>query len=136
MRHSVKLFCAALAASLLLVALAGAAAIGGGLVEDGEAAYRGGDYATALRLYRSLADQGSATAQFYLGVMYANGQGVTQSYAEAVKWFRLAANQGDANAQFNVGVMYERGQGVPQKLCRGGEVVSPRRQSRICASPV
>ena len=43
-------------------------------------AYRRGDYATALRILRELAEQGNADAQFNLGVMYAKGQGVTQDY--------------------------------------------------------
>ena len=61
-----------------------------------DAAYAKGDYATALRLLRPLADQGDAVAQYNLGVMHANGHGVPQNYAEAAKWYRLAADQGDA----------------------------------------
>ena len=53
-------------------------------------------------------------AQYNLGIMYYNGQGVPQDYAEAVKWYRLAADQGDAYAQYNLGVMYDNGEGVPQ----------------------
>ena len=82
--------------------------------EDGTAAYERGEYATALKLWRPLANQGNAAAQVALGVMYYNGQDVPQDYAEAVKWFRLAANQGYAGAQSNLGVMYIHGRGVPQ----------------------
>ena len=57
---------------------------------------------------------GRCRAQFNLGLMYDNGQGVPQDYSEAVKWYRLAADQGDAYAQNNLGVMYAKGQGVPQ----------------------
>jgi uncharacterized protein len=64
------------------------------------------------------AEQGNAGAQFNLGVMYNNGQGVPEDYKTAVKWFRLAAEQGQANAQFNLGVMYNNGQGVPQDYIR------------------
>ncbi len=39
-------------------------------------AYDRGDYETALNEYRPFADQGYATAQFNLGLMYASGQGV------------------------------------------------------------
>ena len=46
-------------------------------------------------------------AQYNLGVMYDNGEGVPQDYKEAVKWYRLAAEQGNANAQTNLGNMYE-----------------------------
>ena len=55
---------------------------------------------------RALADQGDVDAQFNLGVMYDNGEGVPQDYAEAVRWYRLAAEQGNASAQFNLGSMY------------------------------
>ncbi len=37
---------------------------------EGVAAYNRGDYATALREWRPLAEQGNADAQFFLGVMY------------------------------------------------------------------
>lgn len=77
-------------------------------------AYLKGDHATALRLWRPLAEQGNATAQDKLGVMYAKGQGVQQDYATAVAWFRKAAAQGSAIAQENLGVMYSNGWGVPQ----------------------
>ena len=63
---------------------------------------------------RALAEQGNTEAQFNLGVMYANGQGVPQDYAEAVRWYRLAADQGYADAQHTAGLMYANGQGVPQ----------------------
>jgi TPR repeat protein len=67
-----------------------------------------------MRLLKPLATQGRAMAQFNLGVMYAEGQGVPQDYAEALKWYRMAAAQGLADAQFNLGAMYAEGQGVPQ----------------------
>ena len=60
------------------------------------------------------AAQGNAAAQFNLGVMYENGQGVRQDYVQAVQWYRKAAEQGDAQAQYNLGVMYDNGQVVRQ----------------------
>ncbi len=83
--------------------------------DEGWAAYDRGDYETALREWRPLAEQGDADAQFNLGVMYDIGQGVAQDYAEAAKWYRRGAEQGDADAQYNLGVMYVNGQGVAQK---------------------
>ncbi len=80
----------------------------------GEAAYKRGDYATALRELRPLAEQGNAGTQRVLGVMYGKGRGIPQDYAEALRWYRKAAEQGDAHAQFNLGVMYVNGHGVPQ----------------------
>ena len=73
-----------------------------------------GDYATALREWTPLAEQGDAKAQYNLGVMYENGQGVPQDYKTAVKWFTLAAEQGYDFAQFNLGLMYNNGEGVLQ----------------------
>ena len=60
------------------------------------------------------AENGEVAAQFNLGHMYDNGQGVLQDYKQAVKWYRLAADQGHADAQYNLGIMYAQGQGVPQ----------------------
>jgi TPR repeat protein len=102
----------ALAAIILGLSLA--APVAAGPLEDANAAHERGDYATALRLWRPLADQGDAAAQFNLGVMYASGRGIPQNYAEALKWFRLAAAQGSAGAQFFLGNMYLSGQGVPE----------------------
>ena len=55
-------------------------------LDEGVAAYDRGDYATALREWRPLAEQGNAKAQYNLGAMYYSGLGVPQDYAEAVKW--------------------------------------------------
>ena len=82
--------------------------------DQGVAAFNRGDYSTAYRLFRPLAEQGYALAQFNLGLMYANGQGVPQDYAAAVSWYRKAADQGNASAQYNLGVAYATGHGVPQ----------------------
>ena len=83
-------------------------------LNDANAAHERRDYTTALRLVRPLADQGNALAQYKLGYMYDNGEGVPQNYAEAMKWYRLAAEQGDADAQTSLGSMYDNGAGVPQ----------------------
>ncbi len=80
----------------------------------GVAAYKRGAYATALREWRPLAEQGNAKAQYNLGLMYRKGQGVPQDDAWAVGWWRKAAEQGNAGAQNNLGVMYSNGHGVPQ----------------------
>jgi TPR repeat protein len=77
-------------------------------------AAQSGDFATALREWKPLAEQGNADAQYNLGQMYRKGDGVPQNYKTAVKWYRLAAKQGDASAQTNLGVMYGLGQGVIQ----------------------
>ena len=82
--------------------------------EDGLAAHQRGDYATALKFWRPLAEQGNANAQYRLGLIYANGRGMPQDNAEAVKWYGMAAEQGDAEAQLNLGHMYTVGRGVSE----------------------
>src|SRR5450759_551495 len=94
----------ALAAILLVFSFA--APVAAGPLEDADAAYSRGDYATALRIIRPLAEQDNASAQFRLGVMYGSGDGVPKSDVEQLKWFRRAAYQGDADAQYSLGSMY------------------------------
>ncbi len=67
--------------------------------QKGLAAAQAGDFATALKEWKPLAEAGNADAQYNLGLMYTNGDGVPQDYKEAVKWYRLAAEQGYADAQ-------------------------------------
>ena len=62
----------------------------------------------------TLAEQGVASAQFELGLMYAEGEGVPEDDAEALRWCRLAAEQGYAPAQHYLGHMYYNGEGVPK----------------------
>ena len=106
--------------TLAMISIIGAlifGSIGALLTADfqaGFAAYQKGDYAAALREWTPLAEQGYAVVQFNLGVMYQQGQGVSQDYQTALKWYALAAEQGDAKAQFVLGVMYQQGQGVSQ----------------------
>lgn len=80
---------------------------------EGLAAYKAGEYSTALREFRSSALNGDAASQTNLGLMYSKGLGVARNEAEAVKWYSLAANQGQAVAQNNLGAMYLSGSGAP-----------------------
>ena len=73
------------------------------------------DRDTELVAYFHLdAERGEAVAQYYLGLMYFLGKGVSQDFAQAVAWFRKAAEQGPADAQFFLGGMYDMGTGVSQ----------------------
>ncbi len=83
-------------------------------LDEGVAAAKRGDYATAISWLRPLAELGHARAQYNLGIMYYSGQGVPQVSAEALQWWRKAAELGHARAQYNLGIMYYSGQGVPQ----------------------
>lgn len=65
---------------------------------------------------RKAAEQGDASAQYNLGVCYANGKGVEQDKQEAVKWYRKAAEQGYAKSQCQLGFCYARGEGVAKDM--------------------
>ncbi|MBH0203334.1 MAG: sel1 repeat family protein [Nitrospira sp.] len=87
-------------------------------LEEAEFAYERGEYTQAARLFGPLAEQGVASAQFYLGLMHEKGRGVRQDNQTALTWFRKAAAQGHAGPQSNLGLMYERGRGVRKDLVR------------------
>ncbi len=61
---------------------------------------------------KSSAEQGDSEAQFMLGVMYHNGEGVKQDFKESFKWFKKSALQNNKYAECNLGAMYALGQGV------------------------
>ncbi|MGC2409919.1 MAG: tetratricopeptide repeat protein [Methyloceanibacter sp.] len=107
----------ALAVVFMLVASSALA----GEFEDGQAAYGRCDYATALRIWRSLAEEGNAEAAYKLGLIYFGGTIVPENRDEAENWlraaaqsYRKAAEEGDARAQFSVGKLYLAGDGVKQ----------------------
>ncbi len=93
-----------------------------GPFEDGVKAYDTGDYEKATALYRQAADAGHAMAQYRLGVLYINGQGVPQSDEKAAALFRKAADQGLGHAQYSLGVLYQRGRGVPKSKQQAAEL--------------
>ena len=71
-------------------------------------------WADEVTAVRTLAEQGDAQAQFALGTMYRDGQGVAQDYAEALRWWRKAAELGVIDAQFALGNLYAGGSGIAQ----------------------
>ncbi|OUU44184.1 MAG: hypothetical protein CBC12_13585, partial [Candidatus Puniceispirillum sp. TMED52] len=96
---------------------------------DGLRAYDSGDYKTALRIFKPLADElGHAEAEYRLGWMYRYGWGgLSEDKQETVKWYRMAAEQentdayfflgnkqDNADAYFFLGNMYDLGEGVEQ----------------------
>ena len=82
--------------------------------QEGMKAYVTGNYPVALKEFNALAIKGNAAAQFWLGWMYNDGNGVPQDYQLAMSWYRKAAEQGNMEAQFFLGEMYDKGHGVPQ----------------------
>ena len=80
--------------------------------DKGMAAYNAKDYITAFKEFRPLAELGNPVAQYYLSIMYNNGQSVIQDYSESLKWNRRSAEQGYARAQLDMGLAYWLGMGV------------------------
>ena len=70
-------------------------------------AYNHGNYKKAAELFKKVANQGDAQAQYQLGAMYDRGQGVKQDYKKAEKLWEKAADQGNAHAQHDLDVMYD-----------------------------
>lgn len=78
--------------------------------------------------YKIFAEEGDESAQYHLGIIYRDGQGVPQDYAESAKWFRKAATQKTTSSdrangtrffyivasQAALGSMCYYGLGVPQ----------------------
>lgn len=70
------------------------------------------DQLRAEAAVRKAAKAGNAEAQFRLGVMYGNGDGVGLDYQQALAWFEKAAAQGHENALITLAWMYANGTGV------------------------
>jgi hypothetical protein len=70
------------------------------------------NYATALKVWLPLAEQGDPAAQTYVGEIFEKGLGVAPDYGVAATWYRRAADRGYSRAALNLGNLYERGLGV------------------------
>jgi hypothetical protein len=79
---------------------------------DGWKAYQAKDYATAIKEWRSSAEEGHYKAQYQLGDMYYSGEGVLKNKERSFEWYKKSADQSYALAQFNLGLMYDSGEGV------------------------
>ena len=82
----------------------------GGALSRGLKAYRERRYAAALRHFSAAARAGDAEAQYRLGLLYANGEGVVQHPPDAALWYERAAEQGHMAAQFQLSLAYLHGQ--------------------------
>jgi hypothetical protein len=87
--------------------------------EIGVRAFEKGDFKTALKIWRPLAEKGDVQAQGGLGLLYLYGNGVKQDYAEAAKWLLKAAEQGNSGAQLSLAMQYASGLGVEQNFIEG-----------------
>jgi TPR repeat protein len=80
----------------------------------GLSAFNTGDYATALKIWRQLAEKGEPRSQAGIGFMYHRGMGVRADDREAAAWLLRAAEHGQAEGQLMLGILFYYGLGVPQ----------------------
>ena len=71
-----------------------------------------GNYLDALKSFGLSAKKGNQDAQYQIGLMFLEGQGVSASAEDAAYWFRKAAQNGHAASQFEIGYCFATGAGV------------------------
>ncbi len=71
-----------------------------------------GNHQEAARLFMQAAEQGNRPAQYFIGLMYARGDGVEQSFEDAFKWLHKASMGGYPKAVYHLGEMYVKGDGI------------------------
>ena len=97
--------------------------------QDGFDAYDRNDYKTAYKLWLPLAEQGNASAQYNLGVMYDNGQGVPQDYVLAHMWWNLSGSNGFKDAVTNRNIVEKKMS--KQKIEEAQELARNRRNWKM-----
>ncbi len=84
-------------------------------LEEGITALKNKDYDLARRKFEPLAADGHAEANYYLGGMCWEGQGLLKKdFKEAAKYYERAAEKGHAMAQYTMSRMYYTPRGVLQ----------------------
>lgn len=86
--------------------------------------YEKQDYKNAILHLRRGAENGDSECQYLLGLMYENGQGVSQSYEQAVIWYSKASDQEHDQATYNIAMMYHLGKGVALDESKAFELFS------------
>lgn len=76
--------------------------------------------------YSTAAEQGNRNAQYLLGRMYEQGQGVAQDYVQAYMWLSIAAAQGSAQAARHLDLVATRL--TPAQLAEARMLASARRE--------
>ena len=95
-----------------------------GPLEDAHAAYVNRDYATALRLWKPMAEQGNAEAENGLAALYEGGWGVPKDEDKALSLYLQAAAKGNSAAECSLGETYIVGfQGTPHDVSKGIELM-------------
>jgi TPR repeat protein len=85
---------------------------GSAICRIGRIYYDRKEYTKAIGWFRLGVVKGLANAQFLVGLMYHQGEGVSVDYKLAMKWYIRAHNNGCIVAANNIGYLYGNGQGV------------------------
>lgn len=111
--------------------------------ESGMYAYGMGNYEDAAREFAVLAKSGDTHAEYYLGLLYEEGQGLEQDFLLARQWYLKAAAKADVDAAFSLGRLFSNGLGVAQDLpvaymwfgraARGGHYLGQQEQDKCAA---
>jgi TPR repeat protein len=86
----------------------------GDALADGIAALDSNNYATAHRVFQTLADRNDPAAELWLAHLYQDGLGVAPNAQQAVTLLTKAADAGSAPAATQLGKLYLQGDGVLQ----------------------
>ncbi|MEQ1776893.1 MAG: tetratricopeptide repeat protein [Burkholderiales bacterium] len=87
-------------------------------IEQARAAFDKEDFAAAYKLYKPSAEQGTAEAQYRVGLMHKFGWGTERDHSVAARWFAAAVEQSHAEAQFELGIYYKDGRGVARDMAK------------------
>lgn len=94
--------------------------------QRGEGVARNVDH--AVRLYCKAAKKGYAPAQYYLGWIYANGNGVQRNDALAAAWLRKAANSNHPQARNALKLVRSKGKHGARCLLSDGLPIAAKRR--------
>ena len=95
-------------------------------LNKGLKAAQSGDFATAMKEWRPLAEQGLAGAQNNLGLMYDKGTGVLQDTIAAHMWFNIAAANGSPKAAGN--------RDIAAGMLSSADIVKAQKRAKLCTA--
>ena len=90
-----------------------------------------GNYMKAVRLYTKAAERGHVLAQFNLGVMYREGNGIPENSKRGLDWITKAAEQGYIDAQLYLGGFYRYGSQAAKWYTKAAEQGHSEAQRQI-----
>jgi len=98
-----------LLACLLVISGNNAAAEKPNTLADGQTAFNAGNYNLSFSLWSTLATQGNAEAQVFVGLSYDNGWGTQRNAQLARIWYQKAAKKNNTSGQFLLGLHFIQG---------------------------